>query len=103
MEPISNILNTSIISIGDGPGITVLQIAITLLTVLATFWLARWSERKLSRQLELHNVDAGAAQLIRRLFYIIVIAVLVFTVHDLLSIPLTAFAFITGAIAIGVG
>ena len=103
METVSNILNTSIISIGDGPGVTILQIVITLLTILTVFWLARWSESKLSRQLEQHNVDAGSVQLIRRLFYIIVITVLVFTALDLLSIPLTAFAFITGAIAIGVG
>lgn len=103
METVSKILNTTIFSIGAGPGLTVLQIAITLLTLLIGLWLARWSERKLSKRLEQRNVDAGVVQLIRRLFYILVILVLVFTGLDLLSIPLTAFAFITGAIAIGVG
>ena len=48
-------------------------------------------------------MDAGIVQLLRRLFYTLIILVLVFTALDLLSIPLTAFAFITGAIAIGVG
>ena len=80
-----------------------MQIAIILLTLLIGFWLARWLERKLSRRLEQSKVDAGVVQLIRRLFYILVILVLVFTALDLLNIPLTAFAFITGAIAIGVG
>ena len=103
METVSKILNTTIFSIGDGSVITIMQIAIILLTLLIGFWLARWLERKLSRRLEQSKVDAGVVQLIRRLFYILVILVLVFTALDLLNIPLTAFAFITGAIAIGVG
>ena len=103
MEAVLKILNTTIISIGDGPGLTVLQIVVALLTIIVGFWLARWSERKLSKRLERRNVDAGVVQLIRRLFYILVIAVLTFTTLDLLGIPLAAFAFVTGAIAIGVG
>lgn len=103
MEVVLKILNTTVISVGDGPGLTVLQIAVALLVLLVGFWLARWSERKLSKRLDKRNVDAGVIQLIRRLFYILVIAVLTFTTLDLLGIPLAAFAFVTGAIAIGVG
>jgi small-conductance mechanosensitive channel len=103
METISKILNTTVFSIGDGPGVTVLQIAIALLTLLIGFWLARWAERTLSRQLEGRKVDASVVQPIRRLFYVLVIVVLFFITLGLLGIPLTAFAFITGAVAIGVG
>ena len=104
METVTKILNTTVFSIGnEPPGITVLEIAFTLLMLLIGLWLARWSEHWLSKRLEQRNVDPGAVLLIRRLFYILVILVLVFTGLDLLSIPLTAFAFITGAIAIGVG
>jgi small-conductance mechanosensitive channel len=103
VETLTKILNTNVISIGDGPGLTVLQIVVALLTLLIVVWLARWSERKLSNRLERRNIDAGVIQLIRRLFYILVIVVLVITMLDFLGIPLAAFAFITGAIAIGVG
>ena len=103
METASQILNMTVFSIGDVPGVSVLQIVITLLTLLVGLWLARWSERKFSKRLEQRKVDASLIQLIRRLFYTIVIIVLVITTLDLLGIPLTAFAFITGAIAIGVG
>ena len=48
-------------------------------------------------------MDAGVIQLIRRLFWVIVIVVLVVTALDLLNVPMTAFAFISGAVAIGVG
>jgi small-conductance mechanosensitive channel len=103
METLSRVLNTTVISIGDGSGLTVLQISIAVLILVAGLWLARWSERKLSRRLEKRSVDAGVVQLIRRLFYILVIVVLAATALDLLGIPLTAFAFVSGAIAIGVG
>jgi small-conductance mechanosensitive channel len=103
METVLKILNTTVISIGDGPGLTVLQIAVAVLTLFVGIWLARWSERRLSKRLEQRKVEAGVIQLVRRLFYILVVAILVFTTLDLLGIPLTAFAFVTGAIAIGVG
>ena len=41
--------------------------------------------------------------LIRRIFYILVIVILVITALGLLNVPLAAFAFISGALAIGVG
>ena len=97
------LLNTTVISVGDGPGLTVLQIAVAALTLLAGIWLARWSERKLSKRLEQRQVDAGVVQLMRRLFYVVVILVLAATALGLLGIPLGAFAFVSGAIAIGVG
>ncbi len=103
MEAISKIMNTTIFSIGDGPGITVLEITISILTLVAGIWLARRAERAISRGLQRRNMDAGVVQLIRRLFYILVIVVLFITGLGMLKIPLAAFAFITGAIAIGVG
>lgn len=103
MDTILKLLNTTVISVGDGPGLTVLQIAVAAVTLLAGIWLSRWSERKLSNRLEQRQVDPGVVQLMRRLFYIVVILVLAATALSLLGIPLGAFAFVSGAIAIGVG
>jgi small-conductance mechanosensitive channel len=103
MDAILKILNTTVISVGDGPGLTVLQISVAVVTLLAGIWLSRWSERKLSNRLEQRQVDPGVVQLMRRLFYIVVILVLAATALGLLGIPLGAFAFVSGAIAIGVG
>lgn len=103
MDTILKLLNTTVISVGDGPGLTVLQIAVAAVTLLAGIWLSRWSERKLSNRLEQRQVDPGVIQLMRRLFYIVVILVLAATALSFLGIPLGAFAFVSGAIAIGVG
>ena len=98
----SSILDTTVFSIDDGAGVTVLEIAIAALLILAGFWLARWAVRKLSNRLEQRSVDASVVQLIRRLIFTAVIIVLSITTLDLLNVPLTAFAFITGAIVIGI-
>ena len=103
MEKFLKIQNMTIVSIGDEGGLTLWQIEVALLTLILGIWLARWSERKLSQRLQQREADAGVIQLIRRLFYVVVIAILVVTTLELLGIPLTAFAFVSGAIAIGVG
>ena len=82
---------------------TLLEIVVAVLVVLLGFALARWTERRLSDELQDHKLDASSVQLIRRLFYAVVIAVLIATALDLLNIPLTALAFVSGALAIGVG
>ena len=103
MESVSGVFNTAIFTVDDGPGVTVLEILVATLIILIGIWLTRGAERKLSNQLEQRKVDAGVVQLIRRLIYIVVIVILAITTLDLLNVPLTAFAFITGAIVIGVG
>jgi len=103
MESIKTILNMTIFAFGDGDGVTVLQIAIALLALIFGLWLARWAERAACSRLERNKVDPNVVQLVRRLFNVVIIAIFAITTLDLLGIPLTAFAFITGAIAIGVG
>lgn len=48
-------------------------------------------------------VNADLIQVVRRAVYILGIVILVITMLDLLNIPLTAFAFVSGAVAIGFG
>ena len=49
------------------------------------------------------GMNADLVQVIRRGLYVLGIVILAFTTLDLLNVPLTAFAFVSGAIAIGVG
>lgn len=102
MEQINKFLNTTLISLGDIQ-LTVSQILIVALIVVVGFLLARWIDKRFSSRLTAHKMNADVVHLIRRVFYIVVIVVLIFTVLDLLNVPLTAFAFISGAVAIGVG
>jgi small-conductance mechanosensitive channel len=102
MEQLNKFLNTALISFGDIQ-LTVSQILAVTLLVVVGFLLARVIDKRFSSRLTARKMNADVVHLIRRLFYIVVIVVLIFTVLDLLNVPLTAFAFISGAVAIGVG
>ncbi len=73
-------------------------------SVLFVGWLViRLIVRFTVRRMEANEVSADVIHLVRRIVYIVGLAMLALTVIDLLSLPLTAFAFVSGAVAIGVG
>ena len=83
--------------------ITLGQILFVPTVIVAGFILVRWSVRIVTSRLTTRSVNADVIQLVSRAIYVIGIAVIVITTLDLLNVPLTAFAFVSGAIAIGVG
>ena len=102
MEGLDRILNTVVLSLGDNK-LTVGGIVLASLLIVLGFFLARWLEKKLTSRLVERKVKAEVVHLIRRIFYILVVVILVITALGLLNVPLAAFAFISGALAIGVG
>ncbi|MGI1999096.1 mechanosensitive ion channel family protein [Shewanella frigidimarina] len=87
----------------DKHQITLLQLLqVPLYLFLAWFIITRVG-RLIVKALKRRKVGADAIHLFTRMYFIISIAVLVFTSMEMLNIPLTAFAFVSGAIAIGVG
>ena len=102
MEQLFLFLNYPTISI-DGQTITVGQWLAAPILLFLGYLLTKWLARFISNRLIASGVDADMVHLIRRIFYILAITILVVTTLDLINMPLTAFAFISGAIAIGVG
>ena len=102
MEGLNRILNTVVLALGDNK-LTVGGILLASLLIVLGFLLARWLEKRLTSRLIERKVKAEVVHLIRRIFYILVIVILVITALGLLNVPLAAFAFISGALAIGVG
>lgn len=87
----------------DSSPITLLQIIqVPLYIFLAWFIVSRVGKIIVSA-LRRRNVSADAVHLFSRMYLVLTIAILVITSMDILNIPLTAFAFVSGAIAIGVG
>ena len=62
-------------------------------------WLIHWLGRRLAGK----GRDANLVQLISRLLWAVLLTSLFFTALGLLGVPLGAFAFISGAVALGVG
>jgi small-conductance mechanosensitive channel len=82
---------------------TVGRLALIVLLLLVAFWIFRKSNNFLTTRLKQSELPADMILLLQRIYVIIALIVLAMLVLDLLQVPLSAFAFVSGAIAIGVG
>ena len=87
----------------SGQEFTLGQLLIIPTVLIVGYLLISWLARVITGRLVARNMQPDIVHLIRRIFYIVALAVLAITTLDLLNVPLTAFAFVSGAIAIGVG
>jgi len=95
--------NYPLIRLSSGIEVTVSQIVLTLAVVgvgLALIW---FLQRMLGRWMRRSNVEPNVAQTIQRVVFWALLIVLFITALGMLRIPVTALAFISGAVAIGIG
>lgn len=102
MEELRHILHTPILVLGD-ISIDLARILTVLAFVLAGTGFVLWSARFIRKQMSGRGIDPNAIQLVSRAYLILGLVLLGLVTLDMLSVPLTAFAFISGAVAIGVG
>lgn len=99
---VRSFLETSLISIA-GFEVTIAQVLLVPVVILLGYLLLRGGIRFVVSSLESRGFNADVIQVVRRGVYVVGIIVIVITTLDLLQVPLTAFAFVSGAIAIGFG
>ncbi|MFT5599484.1 MAG: small-conductance mechanosensitive channel [Chitinophagales bacterium] len=87
----------------SGQAFTLEQILIIPVVLIVGYLTIRWMAMLISRSLIAREIRADLVHLIRRIFYVVALSILAITTLDLLNVPLAAFAFVSGAIAIGVG
>ena len=102
MKEIFAFLERTAFSLGDQQ-VTLGQLLIVPTLLIVGLLLTKWLVRIVSNRLASRNVNPDVIHLVRRIFYILAVAVLFMTLLDLINVPLTAFAFVSGAVAIGVG
>mgnify|MGYP001597241879 FL=1 len=102
MDKLNSFLDTSILEFAD-TSITFGQVIEVVLAALLGSLLVIWCTRALVRYLTTRGRSEDLVQMLSRAFLILGFVIVGFIVLDLLQVPLTAFAFISGAIAIGVG
>ena len=86
---------------GQDVSVGQLLLAPTLLAI--GYLLTRWLARTIANRMSKRGVNPDVVHLVGRVFYFLAIVILVITLLDLLKVPLTAFAFVSGAVAIGFG
>ncbi len=87
----------------SGQAITVGQIISVLALLIAGYFVGRFVGYILGRRLAHTKLRADVIHTLKRIVFFSILLLVVLTALSLLGIPLTAFAFATGAIAIGVG
>lgn len=99
---IKQALEQTVFTVSDQPitlgGLLLIPVLIFLGLKLTKFFVRRVSKRLASK-----NTDPNLIHLMQRLFYVLAIVILVITILDIINVPITAFAFLSGAIAIGFG
>ena len=95
-------LQTVVVQLGDR-AITVGDIIYAPLLLVVGILFIRWSSRFIRTLMARREFNPNFIQVISRGYLIIALVVLIFSMLELMNVPLTAFAFISGAVAIGVG
>lgn len=95
-------LNQVIFTI-SGQAFTLGQVLIIPTTLVIGYLAIHWLARMITKRMVAGKMQPDLIHLIRRIFYVVTFVVLSITVLDLLNVPLTAFAFVSGAVAIGIG
>ncbi|MGI2258660.1 mechanosensitive ion channel family protein [Shewanella sp. GXUN23E] len=102
MDKLSSLLNYPLFSLNDRV-ITLAEVLALPLLIIVSFLLLGFVIRIVKTRMKAKNKDPNLIQLVERVLYVLVIAMVFITSLQLLNIPITAFAFLSGAIAIGFG
>lgn len=103
METLKTIWTMPVFTFGDGVAVRVSQLFLVVLLLLGGYVLSKLIERLIRRRLAQTDIRPDAALLMHRFVYYGLLTVVIMTALSLLHVPLGAFAFISGAVAIGVG
>jgi len=102
LERVSAMWHSTLIRVGD-EAFTIGQIVLVVLLLIVGYVVSKIIERLIERRMNKADARVTAVYAVKRIAFYTVIVIVVITVLSLLNVPLTAFAFVSGAVAIGVG
>jgi small-conductance mechanosensitive channel len=102
LAQIKSILSSTVFTLSEQP-ISLGELLLLPLLLVAGIIVTRWIVKLITNSLTSHKTDPNVIHLLQRILYIIAITILVVTTLDFINVPITAFAFLSGAIAIGFG
>ncbi|MEZ9368376.1 mechanosensitive ion channel family protein [Shewanella sp. 10N.286.51.B2] len=95
-------LNLTVFTVAQQP-ITLGGLLIIPVIIIVGLFITKLLVKLLTKRLTSKKTDPNIIHLLQRILYVIAIAILLITSLDLINVPITAFAFLSGAIAIGFG
>jgi len=103
METLKTIWSFPLFTFGDGSSVQVAQLLLVIAVLIAGYVISKFIERVIRRRLAQTDMRSDAALILQRIVFYLLLAIVIATALSLLHVPLTAFAFVSGAVAIGVG
>lgn len=102
-DRIKESFDQTLMTLAGGSSITIGEIVLVILLLVVGYVISRLVSYLLGRRLASTRLRPGARHALKRITFFGIFLLVFITALSLLGIPLTAFAFATGAIAIGVG
>tara|TARA_R110000824_G_scaffold288508_3_gene476683 strand:- start:57 stop:917 length:861 start_codon:yes stop_codon:yes gene_type:complete len=102
MQQLIDFLSITLFSI-KGQSYTILQVLALPVVIWIAYLFIQKSSSIIINKLVEREVEPDLILLVKRLYFTIALLLLAFTALGLLNVPLGAFAFVSGAVAIGVG
>ena len=103
MNEIEKLWNMPLATLSSGTQVTVSQVVLTVVFVVLALAFSWYIQRVVGRQLIKAKVNPTVAETIQRILFYSILVLVFITALGMLRIPVTALAFISGAVAIGVG
>ncbi|KGY12044.1 mechanosensitive ion channel protein [Vibrio tubiashii] len=95
-------LEMTLFTFNDQP-VTLWAILAVPTWVVSSLWIAKLVIKRVCTKLTSSGKDPNIVHLIQRILFVIALGIIFLTTLSMLNIPITAFAFLSGAIAIGFG
>lgn len=103
MNEMDKYWNMPLVTLSTGSQIMVSQVVMTIFFVILALILAWYFQRLVGRQLAKAKVNPNVAETIQRILFYSILVIVFITALGMLRIPIAALAFISGAVAIGIG
>jgi len=102
VEQLFDILSYTIVTVSEQP-ITLGDILFIPLLIFIGLLLTKWLTKFISNRLTTKKTDPNVIHLVQRVLYVLSITIIIISILDFMNVPIAAFAFLSGAIAIGFG
>ncbi|MDF4637959.1 mechanosensitive ion channel [Vibrio parahaemolyticus] len=101
-ERVISFLETTLFTFNEQP-ITLWAILMVPTWVIVALWLSKILIKTVTSRMSSSGKDPNVIHLVKRILFVIALAIIFMTTLSMINVPITAFAFLSGAIAIGFG
>lgn len=100
---LNKLWNLVLLTFQDGTTLTVGLLISAIIVLLLGLIISSWAARLIARRLKKSKMSPDTIATLQKLIYIFLAIITVLTALSLVQVPVTAFTFLSGAVAIGIG